>query len=110
VYSSDQDHLYLHYPMDGDTTEEDIDIPANSTYSLARKMDISGVDEVLAVPGQDEKLVHLCASPATCLELKTDPIRKGTKSQVNDQDYYFNFYSSLQNQYVSVSINHTISR
>ena len=30
----------------------------------------------------------------------SDMYRKGTKTQVNDQDYYFNFYSSLQNQYV----------
>ena len=82
--------------MDGDTTEEDIDIAAHNTHSLARKMDSSRVDEVLAVPGQDEKSVHLCA----VLECGSNNHRKGTKSQVNDQDYYFNFYSSLQNQYV----------
>jgi len=45
--------------MDGDTTEEDIDIPAHNTHSLARKMDSSRGDDVLAVPGQDEKSVHL---------------------------------------------------
>jgi hypothetical protein len=61
VKSSDQDHLYLHYHMDGDTTEEDIDIPASNTTRSTKKMDVSRVDEVLAVPGQDEKLVHLCA-------------------------------------------------
>jgi hypothetical protein len=54
--------------MDGDTTEEDIDIPSNSTYRLARKMDISRADEVLAVPGQDEKLVNLYAALASYYE------------------------------------------
>jgi hypothetical protein len=95
--------------MDGDTTEEDIDIPASNTHRLARKMDSSLADAVLAVPGQDEKLVHLCASLASSQWSESDENRKEAKTQVNDQDYYFSFYSSLQNQYVSVSRDHTIS-
>jgi len=53
--------------MDGDTTEEDIDIPAHNTHWLARKMDSSRGNEVLAVPGQDEKSVHLCPDAASWL-------------------------------------------
>jgi hypothetical protein len=43
--------------MDGDTTEEEINLPSSTASSLTGNMGSLGSDDVLVVPGETEKLV-----------------------------------------------------
>jgi len=85
--------------MDGDTTEEDISLPSSTGSSLTGNMSGLASDDVLVVPGETEKLVYPSISHLSC-DIASDNYRAQGKSMAKDQDYYFNFYSSLQNQYV----------
>jgi len=85
--------------MDGDTTEEDISLPSSTGSSLTGNMSGLASDDVLVVPGEAEKLVKSSTLHRACGDM-TDNNRAQGKSMAKDQDYYFNFYSSLQNQYV----------
>jgi len=84
--------------MDGDTTEEDISLPSSTSSSLTGNMSGLASDDVLVVPGEAEKLVY--PSIHRACGIRTNNTRAQGKSMAKDQDYYFNFYSSLQNQYV----------
>jgi hypothetical protein len=89
--------------MDGDTTEEDISLPSSTGSSLTGNMSGLASDDVLVVPGETEKLVHSSTYHRAC-GIVTNHHREQGKSMAKDQDYYFNFYSSLQNQYVPLNI------
>lgn len=84
--------------MDGDTTEEDISLPSSTGSSLTGNMSGLASDDALVVPGGTEKSVY----PPTyrARGIASNNYRAQGKSMAKDQDYYFNFYSSLQNQYV----------
>jgi len=84
--------------MDGDTTEEDISLPSSTGSSLTGNMSGLASDDVLVVPGEAEKLVYPPIHRAC--GITSNNYRAQGKSMAKDQDYYFNFYSSLQNQYV----------
>jgi hypothetical protein len=85
--------------MDGDTTEEDISLPSSTGSSLTGNMSGLASDDVLVVPGETEKLVYPSILHRAYW-IMTHTNRAQGKSMAKDQDYYFNFYSSLQNQYV----------
>jgi hypothetical protein len=84
--------------MDGDTTEEDISLPSSTGSSLTGNMSGLASDDVMVVPRETEKLVYPSTPRAWGIMAHTN--RAQGKSMAKDQDYYFNFYSSLQNQYV----------